>query len=233
MNQSLVSKRAFCLLSGLSGVAGVILLVASFAVNPWLPAGVSDAAMSSFTQQHYAAELWGAWLQAVGPVFIVLFAFALVQLAGATNRLSGWMTMLGATTLTTVSLIEITFYLSAMFSEPAAMPAISLKLIYAVQHLYFIVAAPSLFFPLGLVLLGSRVLPRIFGYLALLLAVAFAGAGVIFLMKLVLPDLVTACGAVQPLWWLSAAVALIVKSRKIAAGGAERSSPEPCAEKLR
>jgi len=225
MNQGLVSKRAFCLLSGLSGVAGVILLVASFAVNPGLPAGVSDGAMSSFTQQHYAAELWGAWLQAVGPVFIVLFAFALVQLAGATNRLSGWMTLLGATTLTTVSLIEITFYLSAMFNQPAEMPAISLKLIYAVQHLYFIVAAPSLFFPLGLVLVGSRVLPRIFGYLALLLAVAFASAGVLFLMKLVLPDLVTACGAVQPLWWLSAAVALLVKSRKIAAGHSEMIEP--------
>jgi len=94
-----------------------------------------------------------------------------------------------------------------------------------VQHLYFIVAAPSLFFPLGLVLVGSRVLPRIFGYLALLLAVAFASAGVLFLMKLVLPDLVTACGAVQPLWWLSAAVALLVKSRKIAAGHSEMIEP--------
>ena len=79
-------------------------------------------------------------------------------------------------------------------------------------------AAPVLFFPLGLVLLGSRLLPKIFGYLALLLAGAFAGAGVLFLMKLVLPDAITACGAVQPIWWLAAAVTLMVKSRKIASG---------------
>jgi len=221
MSQGPVSKRMFCLLSGLSGIAGVVLLVTSFAINPGLPAGVSDAAMSIFAQQHYAAELWGAWLQAVGPVFIVLLAFALVQLAGATNRLAGWMTILGATTLTTVSLIEITFYLSAMFNEPAAMPAISLKLIYAVQHLYFFVAAPALFFPLGLVLLGSRVLPRAFGYLALLLAAGFAGVGVLCLMKLVLPDAVTASGAVQPVWWLAAAITLMLRSRRIAAGASE------------
>jgi hypothetical protein len=225
MSQGLVSLRSFCLLSGLSGIAGVALLVASFAVNPGLPAGVTDAEMSRFTQQHFAAELWGAWLQAVGPVFIVLFAFALVHIAGATQRLAGWMTIFGAMTLMTVSLIEITFYMSAMFAEPAVMPAASLKLIYAVQHLYFIVAAPALFFPLGLVLLTSQILPRILGYLALLLAVGFGVAGVVFLMHLVLPDLVTACGAVQPLWWLAAAIALMVRSGKIdrAADGASEA----------
>lgn len=216
MSQGLVSKRLFCLFSGVSGIVGVMLLVASFAVNPGLPPGVSDAAMIAFTRQHFAAELWGAWLQAVGPVFIVLFAFALVQLAGATQRLAGWMTIFGATTLMSVSLIEITFYLSAMFTQPDTMPAISLRLIYAVQHLYFIVAAPALFFPLGLVLVGSRILPRILGYLALILAAAFAGGGVFFLMNLVLPDAVTASAAVQPLWWLAAAITLMVRSRRIA-----------------
>jgi hypothetical protein len=219
-----VSRRIFCLLSGLSCIVGVGLLVASFAINPGLPPGVSDAEMHRFTQLHFAAEMWGAWLQAVGPVFIVLFAFALVQLAGATNRLAGWMTMFGATTLMAVSMIEITFYLSAMFNEPSAMPAISLKLINAVQHLYFIVAAPALFFPLGLVLIGSRILPRALGYLAIALAAGFAGAGVYFLMDVTLPDAVTASGSVQPIWWLAAAITLMVRSGKIAEmdGGAKR-----------
>ena len=223
MNQGLVSKRAFCLLSGLSGVAGVILLVASFAVNPGLPAGVSDGAMSSFTQQHYAAELWGAWLQAVGPVFIVLFAFSLVHLAGAMQRLAGWMTVFGATTLMTVSLIEITFYLSGMFAEPELMPVLSIRLVYAVQHLYFMVAAPALFLPLGLVLLNSRVLPRVFAYLALGIAIAFGAAGVVYMLTLRLPDLVTASGAVQPIWWLAAAIMLIARSERLATGRLAKS----------
>jgi hypothetical protein len=144
-----------------------------------------------------------------------LFAFALVHLAGATQRLAGWMTFFGATILMTVSLIEITFYISALSPDPAMMPSISLKLISAVQHLYFIVAAPSLFLPLGIVLVGSPILPRLFGYLALLLATVFAALGVIFLLDLTLPGAVTAFAGVQALWWLAAAITLVVRGSNI------------------
>jgi hypothetical protein len=175
--------------------------------------------MVQFGQKHYAAILWGAWLQAVGPVFIVLFAFALVNLAGATLRLAGWMTLFGATVLMTVSLIEITFYISALFPDPAMMPLVSVRVIYAVQHLYFIVAAPALFLPLGIVLVSSRVLPRLFGYLALVLAATFAALGIAFLLTLMLPAAVTAFAGVQALWWLAAAVTLMLRGGKLADSG--------------
>src|SRR5262249_7904615 len=71
-----------------------------------------------------------------------------------------------------------------------------------------------LFLPLGIVLLRSRVLPKLLGYLALVLAAVFAALGVIFLLRLTLPDEVTALGAVQALWWLAAAVVLIARNRK-------------------
>lgn len=215
MDKSPKFKRSFCILSGLSGVTGVVLIMLSFAINNGPPPGASSADLVKFGQQNYANILWGAWLQAVGPILIVLFAFALVHLAGATQRLVGWMTLFGATILMTVSLIEITFYISAMNADPAIMPSISLKLISAVQHLYFIVAAPSLFLPLGIILVGSPILPRVFGYLALLLATAFAVLGVIFLLRLTLPNAVTAFGGVQALWWLAAAITLIIRSGEI------------------
>ena len=198
MNREFISRRAFCLLSGISGILGVVMLVVSFSINPGLPGDAPVPALIQFAQQHHAGELWGAWLQAVGPVFIVLFAFALVHLAGATQRLAGWMTIFGATTLMTVNLIEITFYISGMFAIPDLMPAISIKLVYAVQHLYFMVAAPALFLPLGVVLLGSQVLPKVLGYFALILGCGFAAAGAIFMLTLRLPDAVAAAGSVQP-----------------------------------
>jgi len=216
MKTNLISNRAFCILSGLSGVIGVVLISLSFNINPGPPPGATNAELVKFGQQYYPSILWGAWLQAVGPVLIVLFAFSLVHLAGAEQRLSGWMTFFGATTLMTVSLIEITFYISALHSDPPMMPYISLKLISAVQHLYFMVAAPTLFLPLGVTLVGSRILPRLFGYLALLLATAFAGLGVIFLLTLTLPGKVTGFAGVQALWWLAAALVLIARSRTIA-----------------
>src|SRR5262249_17932659 len=151
------------------------------------PAGATRAELIQFGQQHYAGILWGAWLQAVGPVFIVLFAFSLVHLAQATSRLAGWMTLFGASVLMTVSLIEITYYISALFPDPELMSSVSLRVISAVQHLYFVVAAPTLFFPLGITLLNSRILPRVLGYAALLLATAFSALGAVFMLTLTLP----------------------------------------------
>jgi hypothetical protein len=214
MEHSSVATRRFCVLSGLSGIIGVSLLVVSFAINNGPPPDPSSSELLAFGRQHFSQILWGAWLQTVGPVLIVAFAFALVQLAGAAQRLSGWMTFFGATVLMTVSLIEISFYIGALNPDPPTMPSISLRLIYAVQHLYFVVAAPSLFLPLGVVLFQSPVLPRVFAYLALFLAAGFAALGLVYLLTPILPIWVTALAGVQALWWLAAAIALMVKGVK-------------------
>ena len=214
MKRIMGAKQWACIGGGLSGTCGVLLLGLSFAINNGPALGATTAELADFAQQNYAKILWGAWMQAVGPVLIVLFAFVLVHLSGATQRLSGWMTFFGATILMTVSLIEITFYISALYRDPVMMASMSLNLISAVQHLYFIVAAPALFLPLGIVLLRSRVLPKLLAYLALVLAAIFSALGVMFLFRLTLPSPVTAFGAVQALWWLVAAFTLIARNKK-------------------
>jgi hypothetical protein len=191
----------------------------SFAINTGPPAGASGAQLAAFGHLHYDAILWGAWLQAVGTVLIVAFAFAIVMLARATARLAGWMTMFGAATLMTVILVETTFYIGTLQTSPATMAGTSLALIHSVQHLYFIVAAPAVWLPLGLVILGSGALPRILGYLALVLAAVFALAGVFTLLDLTVPDGVQILGSVQALWWLAAAGTLLVRTRKPFTGG--------------
>ncbi len=214
-----MSTKLFRMLSALSAIVGVIMLITSFSLNPGPPSNATGAQLIAFGNQYYTSILWGAWLQAVGPLLIVLFAFAIVSLAGATTRLAGWMTMFGGTILMTVSLVEITFYMSALNTtplnnNPAAMGLISLALIHSVQHLYFIVGAPALFIPLGVVILGSRLLPRVLGYLAIVLGAAFAIAGVVYLFDLTLPVLVQAFASIQVLWWLAAAIMLIVRPQK-------------------
>jgi hypothetical protein len=125
------------------------------------------------------------------------------------------MTLFGATILMTVSLFEITYYVSALFPDPEVMTSISLRVISAVQHLYFIIAAPALFLPLGIILVRSPILPTVFGYLALILAAAFAALGAVFMMKLVLPSWVTVLAGVQALWWLAAAITLMIRSASL------------------
>jgi len=61
----------------------------SFSINTGPPPGAAAAELIKFGQQNYGNVFWGAWLQAVAPLLIVLFAFSLVFLAGAMQRLSG------------------------------------------------------------------------------------------------------------------------------------------------
>ena len=185
----------------------------SFAINPGPPAGTSGTRLTAFLQQHHDTILWGAWLQAVGPALIALFALAIVFLAGATVRLAGWMTLFGAATLMTVSLVEITGYIGTLQTSPATMDETRLALIHSVQHLRFIVAAPALWLPLGLVILGSGVPPRILGYLALALAAGYALAGVVTLLDLAVPAAVQVSASVPALWWLAAAGTVIRHAR--------------------
>jgi len=206
------TNRRLGIIGGISGIVGVAMLGISFAINNPPPTDATTAEILKFGQENYSHILWGAWLQAVGPVLLVLFAFTLVDLAGAAVRLAGYMTLFGASVLMTVNLIEIGFYISALNVEPAVMPFISLRVIFAVQHLYFVVAAPALFLPVGIVLLNSAILHRFFGYSALLLAIIFAALGIIFMLTLVLPLWVTAFGGVQALWWLAASICLIARS---------------------
>lgn len=212
MTPASISPKTFRLFCGGSGIAGVILLVISFNLNPGPPANATLDQIIVFGNQYYRSILWGGWLQAVAPALIILFAFSLVYLSEATKTLAGWMTFFGGVVLMTVSLIEITFYFSALFPSPTAGILISLNLIHAAQHLYFIVAAPALFIPLGIVLMRSAVLPRIFAWLACLMGVLFFTIGILFLTDLVLPLWVTAIAGVQAIWWLAAAIALIARS---------------------
>src|SRR5215467_12910106 len=126
-----MSTRLFPTLSALSCIVGIIMLIVSFSINPGPPSNATLAQLIAFRNQYFASILWGSWLQAVGPLLIVLFAFAIVCLAGATTQLAGWMTMFGGTILMMVSIIEITFYISALYSNPVTMGLISLELIHA------------------------------------------------------------------------------------------------------
>jgi hypothetical protein len=215
MEKHTISPKLFCILSGLSGITGVLMLIISFNINPGPPPGATVGQLIAFGHQYYSSILWGGWLQALGPVFIVLFAFSMVTLAGATKSLAGLMTFFGAIALMTVSLIEITFYIAVLFKDPPLGILTCMNIIYAVQHLYFIIAAPVFFIALGIVILNSKVLSRIFGYLAILLGAAFGILGMVFLTTLILPIWVTAFAGVQTLWWLSASISLIMRSGKI------------------
>lgn len=206
------STATFC---GISGILGVLMLAVSFTINVGPQPNDTVEQLTIFANNNYQSILLGAWLQAVGPVFLVLFAFGLVHFSKSAGTIASYMTFFGATVLMMVSMIEITFYIAVLFKEPAVNGLIDLNIIYAVQHLYFMVATPAFFIPLGIVIIRSAILPVIFGYTAVALGLVFAFLGIIFLFQLVLPMIITALGGFQALWWLAASVSLIGRTGKI------------------
>jgi hypothetical protein len=82
--------------------------------------------------------------------------------------------------------------------------------------LYFFVAAPSLFFPMGAVIWNSKVLPRAFGALAFVLGSGFFVVGITTLYDPILSDRATSLAAVQAFWWLGAAIVLMARSKRFA-----------------
>jgi hypothetical protein len=79
---------------------------------------------------------------------------------------------------------------------------------------YWLMLAPILFLPLGIVLLSSQVRRGIFGCVVLPLAVVFAAFGGIFLSTLALPDTVRVLAGVQSIWLLAAAITLLARNGK-------------------
>lgn len=200
-------------MAALSGILGVVMLITSFVINPGPPPNPTLAQFIEFGNQHRDSIIWGGWLQAVSAPMIVIFAIGIVHLAGAETRFSGWMTFFGGVILVTVSLIEITFYFSAINGNPATTGLVSLDLIHAVQHLFSIIAAPMLFFSLSYLILTSKVLPHLFGYTGIFLGLAFAILGVAALFN-PWQYLIDYLSMIQGFWWLCGSCTLLIRSDK-------------------
>ncbi|HEX8995429.1 MAG TPA: hypothetical protein VF812_05325 [Ktedonobacterales bacterium] len=222
-----MSQRTFARLSALGGLFGVVILITSFIVNPGPPQEhPTMSQLATFGDTYHTQILVGAWMQAVGTVLCIVFALALVHLEGATTRFAGWLTLYGGTLLVTTSLIEVAFYLSAVTGAYPTIALISMDIIHAIQRLYFIVTTTAIFLPLGIVVLGGRTLPKVFGYTALVIAAAFTILGIADLF-VDLQAVDNVVGSIQGVWWLAASVALLVFAGRFPAARGAAPQREP------
>lgn len=211
-----MSAKLFKIMIAICGILGVAALMVSFSINPAPPAGASIPQVVTWGRQHEMLILTGSWLQAIGSLLEVIFILAIIRLAGAANRLAGWVTAFAATTIMAVSLVEVSFYLSAVqggVSGDLTLLAISLNLIKAIQHAYVIAPAPTLLIGLGCVLFNSRLLPRIFSYLAIALGVILAILGFVGVFS-PMQQVVDYVLSAQELWFAAAAIMLIIYAGK-------------------
>ena len=177
-----MSTRLFRVLVGLTGFIGVAALMVSFSINPGPPAGATIPQIMVWGRANENLVLAGAWLQAFGSLLNVIFIFALIQMSGAGQKLAGWVTAFAGIAIMGVSLVEVSFYISAIEGGVAGdmtIIAVSLDLIKAIQHAYVIAPAPTLLIGLGIVLLNARLFPRLFAYIFVAFGLVMGTLGLI------------------------------------------------------
>lgn len=212
-----MSSRLYRILVAICGILGVVALMASFSINPAPPAGATIPQIVVWGKEHQVLIEVGAWLQGIGSLLEVIFMLGLLKLAGATRTLAGMVTAFAATVIVGISFVEVAFYLSAIaggVSGDMATLVVSLNLIKAIQHAYVIAPAPANLIAIGIVLISTRLAPRVFGYIALVLGAAL---GILGLIGTFIPmqDIIDMVLSVQEVWYLAIAITLIVTARRL------------------
>ncbi|HEY6407363.1 MAG TPA: hypothetical protein VIY29_07845 [Ktedonobacteraceae bacterium] len=216
-----MSAQLSHILIALCGILGTVLLGLYFGVGftvglAQLPLDSSAAQVVSIGKEFRNLWFLGTWLQATGSLLSVVFFLALVQRAGRTASLAGLLTIVGSAVLLSVVLVEGVFTIDLAQAAINGHPTTSLTsfdIMSVFTYVYPIVPAPVIFLSLGTILLGSRLLPRVLGYLAFGLGIAFIVVGLIGLFTTSL--LTLAVLSLQALWVMAAAITLLAHSGKV------------------
>jgi hypothetical protein len=212
-----VSAQLSRVLIALSGILGTILLGTYFGVGfsiglAQLSSSATVAQVVSVGIQYHNLWFLGTWLQATGSLLSVVFFLALVQRARATIRLAGLLTILGSAVLLAVVLLEGVFTIDlaqAAVNGHQVTSLTSFDIMTDFTYIYPIVPAPVIFLSLGTILIGSRLLPPVFGYLALGLGIVFEIVGLVGLFTTSVITLVAL--SLQALWVVAAAITFLVR----------------------
>jgi hypothetical protein len=212
-----MSTRTFRLLTALAGICGAIALGYYYSVPfPLPPANATLAQVTAFAAQYHTAVFFDTWLQSVGSLLLVVFFVALVYLAHAVGRLAGGLTLVAAALTLAVALAEGTFSIGTLQALADGHPQAALTsfdLTFVFVHIFLIGPAPLTFLALGGVLLGSDVLPRVFGWLALGLGVAFVLVGFAGLFSGLALTISIFLLIGQELWVVAVSITLLVAGK--------------------
>jgi hypothetical protein len=157
-------------MAGAAGFAGAVALGLSFGVLPSPPAlNAPLAALTRYGTAHHHLLMTAAWLEGTGTALYVIFVLALVHLAGARAGLAGRVTTLASAVVLAVSLVyDVTLIAIAQSAtlggRQTTTALVAYGLFAATEHVFLLV--PPLFLALGLILLRTAILPRVFALLA-------------------------------------------------------------------
>jgi hypothetical protein len=213
-----MTKKSNLILTAVCGVLGTIALTlyftATFSFLPLPPPTATASDIIAFGNSYHTTILFDTWLQQVGTILSVVFALALVHLAGTSQTLAGKLTLLTSGVIVSLSLAEGTFVLGAVQAgnnrhAEAALTCFELTNVFI--HIFLL--APSLFLMLGLALRMTIILPKFFVVMAIILGILFQTLGVIALFNDKVLVIVIGILMLQNLWTIAASITLLVRRK--------------------
>lgn len=220
------AKMARILLA-LVGFVGIVMLSASFAINPGPPSGISNAQLILWGKENEIFIQAGAWLQIVGSFLQVVLILGILFITDTLKRFTGIIVAMAVVLIMGVSLVESSFYLDAIANGlNGNLQGLheSLNLILSIQHAYSIIPAPVLDGGLGIILLtsmvGKGILGRILGYLGIVFGVILFILG-FFGTFTSLQQMIDNVLIVQQVWLLTITIAIALSARTILSSSAE------------
>ncbi|PWT72584.1 MAG: hypothetical protein C5B59_15505 [Bacteroidetes bacterium] len=208
--------KYFIWFSACCGILGTVALTLYFSAPFWLlplpAANASAEDLVNFGRQYRNLILFDVWLQQVGSILTVLFALALVHLAGTSRSYSGRLVLLVGAVILSLSLAEGTFIMAAVQAgdnghNEAVVTSVDMGSVFI--HIFLL--APSLFLVLGFALMRSSVLPAIFRRSAIVLGILFQVLGVAGLFSSTALVLVIFVLMAQNAWTLLASISLLIR----------------------
>ena len=235
----MASTRRFVVLAGLSGIFGQIALGIYFSgaliPSSLIPANATAAQMVSIASSHRDVIVLDAWLQAVGALGSVLYFLALVHLSQAKSRFAGLVTIVASALLVVVALMDATFALAAVQAAVIGhtqTTQVAFDFVAGAgevfDYAFLFGPAPLVIISLGAVLRWSRILPRVFAYLAFVLGGGFILLG---LASLVSPlsgpagDVFEVIEVLQTVWVIASAAVLISRRGRLSTMDPRSSEP--------
>jgi hypothetical protein len=227
-----MNERLPRILAAVCGILGTLALTAYFAA-PWTfmplpPPNATVDQVVAFGTRYHDLILWDTWFQAIGSLLTVIFALALVHLAGASERFAGRLTLLASAVILVLGLVEGMLGLGALQATANGHPEAAvgfLDLTSVFIHVFLL--APSLFLMLGAALWGTRLLPPLFSYLAIALGILFQILGVVGLFSPTALLAVIVVLMLQNVWTLAATITLAVEPGPAARAVSAFSTTKP------
>jgi Domain of unknown function (DUF4386) len=207
-----MSDRVTPKLVAAAGFASAVALVGHFVVAGPPASFTTQKVLVDYALRHDAV-VTGAWLDGIGSILLVLTVVGVAQLAGAAGSLAGRVLLVAGAAVAAQSLLTDTLLIAATQIAAAGSEAQAATLVQVAHAADYVFPIANAFWApaLGLIVLRTRVLPAIFGYVAVAFGLVELFGGTAALYSESVNAVINPLFLVMVVWNVAAGIVLLVR----------------------